>query len=381
MNAWAERARALRGDIEDARAEMEALRRLPDALADKFAAAELYRLCVPKAYGGLETTPREMVETLEALAETDASAAWCVMIGATTGALAAYVDIDVAHDVFAPAAHIVTGVYAPMGRATLEGDHYRASGQWKWNSGGQNSHWLSGGCLILENGKPKMAGDTPEMRMLLFPRADVTFIDTWHTGGLRGTGSGDMAVKDLLVSRARSVSFGGDAPRIAAPLYRFPVFGLLAIGIAGVMSGNAKAALSEFAAAASGKKMPTGRLLSERSTIQAAFAQAEAEYGGARALLMGEIDAAWDEAQGGAEISVPQRARVRLAATHMVRTSAEVVRRVQDLAGGASVFTSDPLQRRLRDAQTATAHVMTGPATYEMTGRVLLGGTASTGEL
>ncbi len=96
---------------------------------------------------------------------------------------------------------------------------------------------------------------------------------------------------------------------------------------------------------------------------------------------MEEIDAAWREAQGEAAISLSQRARLRLAATHMTRTAADVVRRVQDLAGGASVFLGDALHRRLNDAQTATAHIMIGPATYELTGRALLGGTVSTSEL
>jgi alkylation response protein AidB-like acyl-CoA dehydrogenase len=72
---------------------------------------------------------------------------------------------------------------------------------------------------------------------------------------------------------------------------------------------------------------------------------------------------------------------IRLAATHLTRTAADVVRVVQDLAGGSGVFLADPLLRRLADAQTMTAHVMTAPATYELTGRVLLGVPVSALEL
>ena len=60
---------------------------------------------------------RALAETLEALAEADASAAWVAMIGATTGALAAYLAPDAAREIFSDADSIVTGVYAPMGRA------------------------------------------------------------------------------------------------------------------------------------------------------------------------------------------------------------------------------------------------------------------------
>jgi alkylation response protein AidB-like acyl-CoA dehydrogenase len=217
--------------------------------------------------------------------------------------------------------------------------------------------------------------------MVLAPASEVSFVDTWRTSGLRGTGSGDMMMKDLRVPKARSVSLLEDKPRVTAPLYAFPVFGLLAMGIASVASGNARAALTEFAAAAVGKRLPNGRTLAERGTTQAMFAQAQADYAAARAFFMEEIDNAWREAQGEAAISLRRRAMLRLAATHVTRTAASVIRRVQDFAGGASVFLHDSLHRRLNDAQTATAHIMIGPATYELTGRVLLGGSASTSEL
>ena len=382
MSSVLDRARALAPDIIAARGEMDAARRLPDHLALKFREAGLYRLCIPEAYDGLEAPPRTTVETLEALAEADASAAWCAMISATTGSFGAYLDDDVAGDIFSSPELVFSGVYAPMGKAEVEGDSYRVSGRWKWNSGGQNATWLCGGAMIFENGAPRMLTEKlPEHRMMLFPASEVEFVDTWHTSGLRGSGSGDMMVKGLLVPRNRTVSLITDKPRIAAPLYKFPAFGLLAIGIAAVASGNARSALREFAAEAAGKKLPGGRTLAERGTVQATFAQAAASLEAARAFLLAEVDAAWGEAQTAPAISLDQRARLRLAATHMTRTAAEVVRTVQDLAGGGAVFLASTLQRRLADAQTMTAHIMIAPATYELTGRALLGVPVSSAEL
>ena len=382
MNTIVDRARELAPDIIAAAPDMDALRRLPDHLAVRFRDAGLYRLCIPKAYDGLEAPPRVIVETLEALAEADASAAWCVMISATTGAFGAYLSDDLGRSIFADPALVFSGVYAPMGKAVLEGDGYRVTGRWKWNSGGQNATWLCGGCTIYENGAPRMLTDKiPDHRMMLFPASDVAFIDTWHTSGLRGSGSGDMAVENLLVPAARSVSLITDRPRVATPLYTFPVFGLLALGIAAVASGNASAALKEFAAEASSKRLPGGRLLAERGTVQATFSEASARLRAARASLLAEVDAAWSEAQSAPAISLAQRAHLRLAATHMVRTAAEIVRTVQDLAGGGGVFLASSLHRRLADAQTMTAHIMVAPATYELTGRALLGVPVSTAEL
>jgi alkylation response protein AidB-like acyl-CoA dehydrogenase len=382
MSEWVECARALKDDILAARERMDAERRCPDDLAQKLAAAGLFRLCVPEVYGGVEAHPRALAETIEALAETDASTAWCVMIGATTGALAGYLPPDAAREIFAPPDAIVTGVYAPMGKADVEGEHYRLAGRWKWNSAGQISHWLAVGCRIIENGAPKLdAGGAPMQRMMLVPRSAVSFIDTWRTSGLRGTGSGDMMIQEALAGQSHSVSLADDTPRVKRPLYAFPVFGLLALGIAAVASGNAKAALDEFAATASAKRAPGGRTLAERSATQVLFAHAYADYSAARAWLMSEIDAAWHAASTAADIAIERRASLRLAATHMTRTSADVVRRLQDFAGGGAVFEGDPLHRRLNDAQTATAHIMIGPATYELTGRALLGAPVSGREL
>ena len=44
-----------------------------------------------------------------------------------------------------------------------------------------------------------------------------------------------------------------------------------------------------------------------------------------------------------------------------------------DLAGGTAIYDGSPLQRRFRDAHTATAHLQVNAASRELQGRVLLG--------
>jgi alkylation response protein AidB-like acyl-CoA dehydrogenase len=191
---------------------------------------------------------------------------------------------------------------------------------------------------------------------------------------MRGTGSGDMSAKDVRVPQGRSVSFLTDRPRDAGPLYAFPPFGLLALGIAAVASGNARAALDDLKALAMTKKgAGSSRTLAERGTVQAEYARADAALEAARALVARDIAAAWDRAVRGEPLDTPSRARLRLAATHMVRTAADVTRTAYDLAGGTAVYAIHPLQRRFRDAHVATQHMMIAPPTYELAGRVLLG--------
>ena len=210
--------------------------------------------------------------------------------------------------------------------------------------------------------------------MMFFRRDEVELIDTWEASGLRGTGSGDMAVSAVRVPKARTVSFITDTPQESGPLYGFPPFGLLALGIAAVASGNARAALDDLRVLATTKKgAGSSRTLAERGVIQADFAKAEAQLRAARALVDVTIAEAWGQAQRGERFDTNLRARLRLAATHLVRTAADVVRSAYDMAGGTAVYATHPLQRRFRDSHVATQHMMVGGSTYELTGRVLLG--------
>ncbi len=368
-------ARSLQPRIRAAANEAEQQRRMSSGLAHDLAEAGLFRMLVPRSIGGLELDVRAILEAIEAVAEADASAGWCVMIGSTTGLLAAYLPTDLSRDIYGDPMMITGGVVAPMGKAILANDTYSVTGRWRWTSGGQNCGWLGGGAVIIEDGQMRMLPNgMPDHRMMIFPAAEAELIDTWHTAGLCGTGSLDMQVKGLRVPRARSVSLLVDKPVEEGALYAFPAFGLLALGIAAVTSGNARGAAAEFMALAANKKTAAGgKTLAQRAPVQVTFAQAEAALRGARALLFEEVEAAWAGAQQGGAVSMAQRAALRLAATHMARTAATYVRTLHDEAGGAAVFLENTLQRRLRDAQTMTAHIMVAPATWELTGRVLLG--------
>jgi alkylation response protein AidB-like acyl-CoA dehydrogenase len=244
---------------------------------------------------------------------------------------------------------------------------YRVTGRWRFASGCQHCDWLMGGCIVQDGG-------SPHARMVFFPVRDAEIIDTWTVSGLRGTGSHDMAVRDLRVPVARSVSITDDRPVAPGPLYAFPIFGLLAVGIAAVAVGIARGALDEIEHLATAKT-PTGgrRLLAERPTVQAQIAEAEATAGAARAFLSEVVDEAWHAARAAGAIPVPVRARVRLAATHATAAAARAVDVAYTAGGGTAVYAESPLQRAFRDIHVVTQHMMVAPATWELAGRVLLG--------
>lgn len=372
-------ADAFSDELAQRAAEVEANRFLPQDLAAKFAEAGFYRLCIPEACGGLEANPRFLVEVVERLARGDASPAWCVMIGATTGLLAGFMPPGEAQAVFGAPDVISAGVFAPRGKAVREVrdgvEGYRATGCWQWGSGSRNATWIAGGCLIMgEDGKPETAPEgVPQNRMLIFPKNEVTLLDTWDVSGLNGTGSTDFEVSDVFVPASQAISLISDKP-LARPLYAFPTFGLLSIGIAGVALGAARGAIDDLVGTATAKK-PQGssKTLAERAKAHLDVSEAEALTRSARAYLYEAIDAAWEAATQHGEITEAHRRDLRHASVHAVKSAGRTIDLMYTLAGGSSVYRSHALQRRFRDIHVATQHAMVADATYELTGRLFLG--------
>jgi len=368
-------AKALAPEIRARADEIEKGRQLPQDLAKTMARAGLFRMLVPAHIGGLESDPWTIVETIEAAATADASAGWCVMIAATTCLKSAFLDEDVARDIYGDPNVICGGVFQPAGRAQVAGTDFVVSGQWQWASGSPNCDWLSGGCLVVDDGEVrKLPNGVADARMVIFPAAEATLLDDWHVAGLCGSGSGSMVVDNLRVAQRYSVSIVTDKPKMGGALYAFPSFGMLALGVASVALGNAQAALDDLIGVAANKTpQASRRVLAKRAHAQVALAEKTAALRSARCYAEDCVGQAWDDAKGKGEISVEARTNLRLACTHAVRTGADVCRAMYELGGGSSLFLTSPLQRRFRDAYAMTQHMITAPATYELTGRILMG--------
>jgi alkylation response protein AidB-like acyl-CoA dehydrogenase len=371
-----ESARSLAEVVREAADDTERNRRVSPSLVARLAEAGLFRLCVPRLLGGLEADVSTLIRAIEELSQADGSTGWCLMIGATSGVVAGYLPDADAREIYGRDPNVVTGgVFAPKGTAVGAGNEYRVSGRWAFASGCQHCAWLMGGCVVTEDGKPVvLPSGAPDSRMVLFPASDARIHDTWTVSGLRGTGSHDIEVTDLRVPKSRSVSIVTDRPRESGALYLFPVFGLLAIGVASVAIGIARSALDEFRSIAGGK-IPTGsrRRLADRAVTQAEVAQSEATLRSARAFLFDAVGEAWQDAVREGVLPLERRAAIRLAATNAAIASARAVDVAYNAGGGSSIYDSSPLQRQFRDVHAVTQHVMVSPATWELAGRILLG--------
>ena len=355
----------------------EQARALSAELVTGLREAGLMRAGAPAGLGALEAPPAVTLACAERIAQGDASAGWCVSIACTSSLLAGWMPEAGAAEVLGGADDVAAGVWAPRGRATPVDGGLRVSGRWAFCSGISHSDWLFAGC-VLENGD---ADAPPQLRVAALPTAELEILDTWHTGGLRATGSNDAVAEDLFVPSEHVLSLLGSEPRLDERLYRFPAFGYFALSIAAAALGNARGAIDDLIELALGKVgLGQTRTLAERPATQGAVAQAEASLRAARALYYEAVEAAWDAAAEG-PVGTDERLGLRLAATNAVQSAATVARTMYDLGGGTAIYEHSPLQRRFRDAHTATAHFQVSLPTYELMGRVLLGLPARTEQL
>jgi indole-3-acetate monooxygenase len=364
LDAAAEELSALARELAPA---IEAKRALPDELLGALRASGLFRAGAPAAIGAPEAPPAVTLRCAEAVARGDASAGWCVSIAATSSLLAGWLAPDGVAEVFGDPENVAAGVWAPRGSARRVDRGYRVSGRWAFCSGIMHSDYLFGGCMVEDDG-----GGAPTVRVLGMPTSELEIIDTWHTSGLRGTGSHDAVADDVFVPDCRGLSLL-DPPTCEAALYRFPSFAFFALSIAAAALGNARGAIQDLVTLAAGKVgLGSSRTLAQRPATWTVVAEAEASLRAARAFYYQAIEEAWAAAKSLEPVSVELRTGLRLAATHAVRTAADVARSMYDLGGGSAIYDDSPLQRRFRDAHTATGHFQVNPATWELTGRLLL---------
>jgi indole-3-acetate monooxygenase len=363
--------------------QIERERSLPAQLRAELVEAGLFALCLPRALGGFEAQPADMIRAIAELARADGATAWCAAIASTSSLLGAYLPEEDARLIYREGQGVSGGVFAPRGRAERLDGGYRVSGRWSFVSGVGHCDWVMGGCIVFNGENPELLENGgPNVRLMLMPIDSVEVIDTWSVSGLRGTGSHDMTVDEEFVPAARGVSLFTDRPREEGALYSFPLFGLLAVGIASVALGIARGAIDDLITLA-GAKTPAASLktLAKRPALQADVARAEASLRAARALMIGEAEGAWAAVETGEPISDGHRMGLRLAATQASGAAAEVVTAMYHAGGGSSIYDSSPLQRRLRDVHVATQHMMVAPMTWELTGRLLLGLPTDTAQL
>ena len=365
-------ARALGGYLLEKSDEIEEARRLPHEVATRLREAGMFRLMMPKEWGGPEMCPAEQVEVIEELAKANASAAWCVMIGCDSGFFAGFLETDAAREIYPSLDMVTAGSATPSGRAEQVSGGYRVTGQWSFGSGVTHADVVGLACVVYQNGAPIKKGQgTPASCLFLTPASNVEIVDNWRTTGMRGTGSCDYSVKDLFVPERFLCNIRPPARRPGVLWRRSTNF---LPKVAGVPLGMARAALDyAIDTIKSRVEIPSGRPLRNSGRLQSVIAEAEMMLGAARSYVFLAMQREWARLEKDEQPSIRERTDAWLSRVNAAQAAREIIRMLYDALGSASIYSErSPLDRALRDVETVCQHVVMQRKTLAMAGTLLL---------
>lgn len=357
--------------------EAETERRLPVVVALAMRDQGLFRMWKPRAFGGYEVDPMTAFRVFEEVSRIDSAAGWNLQLSCGAEPFGAWFSDDGAQEAFNHPNGILGGAFFPPRKAVAEKGGYRLSGQTPFASGAHHCGWFMGLAHAYDGGQPRLWDNgEPVTLITAFPANDVQILDTWHTLGMRGTGSHDILLSDVFVPERRAallVPRKTSGSAYQGPLYRYTAWASIA-ALSSVSLGIARAAIDEFIELG-GKKAPayTARTLKDRSTVQMALGQAEAILGAARAYLYEALQEVWERVCNGEFIDLPGKIKLQLAGTHAAASAVQAVDLVQSAVGTSGVRQTHPFERHFRDVHTIMHHGYISPSRYESVGQLLFG--------
>ena len=364
----------LRPVIEAHRDAAEQERRVAAPVIEAMQKEGMFKLWLPKEYGGFELDFPSYLEVVRALSTIDPSVGWIQANTGTSATQAALLPEAGAREVFGSGA-LTAGSITPRGRAIPVEGGYRVSGQWPLASGCHFAEWLGGNCLVFEGEVPRLGpGGAPDFTLMFVPRSECRILDTWYSTGMRGTGSTDYVVEDVFVPEHRTFPLFTAQSRLASPLYKIRIEMLFLTALANVGLGIARAAIDSFVELAKAKTPTLSQDgLATRPTIHAEVARAEALHQAAVSSLHDvarQIDTAVTTGD-----SVPDdlEAKRRLACVFAAEACEKVVDSMYRLGGVSSIYQGHRLDRCLRDIHTVNQHLAVNPVWWEKTGQYYFG--------
>ncbi|MGO9384908.1 MAG: acyl-CoA dehydrogenase [Mycobacterium sp.] len=339
--------------------EAERLRRLPAATVSEFKQTELFRLLLPARFGGVQASFPELLQPVRLMAHGCASSAWTLGFYALHNWMLSLFDPRAQEEVFSSGPVLAPAPLAPTGRGVPADGGVRLTGRWSWATGALDADWVIVGALIERR-------DGIDPALVVVPAGEVEVADTWHTAGMRGTGSHDVIITDAFIPEHRIVAvadiYAGTAPGARAhnaPTYRWPMVPALAL-VASMPVLGAAERVSELFAERLGS-----RVLAYSGVAQKDQPAAQIRLGHARVRLRALLALITETADGieqivarGDQVSRAVRADARLAAAHTVHECRAIIADLLEASGAGAQFLSNPLQRAKRDVDIAAGHVV-----------------------
>ena len=241
-----ERAKALRPLLKKNAAATEDGRRVSEENIQAIADSGLFRITVPRRYGGYEVNIRTKLEVSAALAEGCGSTAWAVTLINVCNWFTSLYSQKAQDEVFGanPNAR-VAGVFAPSAKTRRVDGGMIVTGKWYYSSGSLHATWGLVGVPVVNE-----AGVQVDQGLALIPMEQLSIEDTWYVTGMKGTGSNALVANEVFVPDYRILSLPraieGDYPtehKHEEALYRAAFVPVAVLVLVGPQLGMGRAAL------------------------------------------------------------------------------------------------------------------------------------------
>ena len=344
-------------------------RRVPQVVIKALKDAGLVRMMTPKSLGGLETDPVTCARVVEEVSRFDSATGWTLQAANSGDFYCARLPDAGAQEIYAngPDTVIALAIHPPMEAIPVDGG-YRVSGQNPLGSNISDADWFM---TLVQS--PGVAG----LRGAFIAKKDLSVVDTWQSMGMRGTDSNDVAVKDAFVPTARTWPLQPvfePGRHFTGPLYAYPSLGEGIFILAPVALGIATQAVNEFKRLAQAKTpFMSATALRERPVAQMAMGKADGVLYAARAFFYETVAEAWERTVARQASTKEEKAKLLLAAVHLMQSSVEAVDHVCGVSGTSGIYARSPLERAFRDIHTLRHHGFVSESRYGTYSQVILG--------
>ena len=348
---------------------------LPPELAQAMNDQGLLRLYVPKVLGGPELDPLTAFHVVEEISRADGSAGWCSFNGTALTAASSRISIQAAKELFGDPPDVsASGSARSGGTAKVTQGGFIVSGRWNYLSGVDHAKCLFLNCDVVDDNGPVVAEDgSPVNRVVIVPLESGEVHITWSTMGMRGTASNDASFSDLFVPESHTYS-RTEPGYHDNPLYNPQTAILCSWTLAAANAlGMARGAMESFKRLATEASTNSPTLLRDRSTVQTTVGECEAMIGAGRSYVLSAVGSMWESQVARNADLLDKAVHARLAITHGIRQSVQVVEKLFYAAGTGAIHESNGIERFFRDLHVSGQHLSGLHSNYEFGGQMLLG--------
>ncbi|MER6030048.1 acyl-CoA dehydrogenase family protein [Streptomyces sp. NPDC001851] len=357
--------------------EAEDRRWIPDENIELLEKAGVFRLAVPRRFGGYEASLADQIAVVEEISRGCGSTGWVAGAWVQGAWVASLYPDEVQEEIFADGDVRISGGLAPTASATPADGGYVLNGSWNFNTGCRGARWNFVAAIV------EHPDGTPEPVYALVPMDELDIADDWHVSAAIGTGSFTTTATNVFVPARRVAgaaelvtgTTGGRSNAGATGRNYGLITYVSAVSLA-VYLGIAQGAYESFVARVPGRGITYTNWTdqAQHPLTQVKVASAANRITAARALVDGCVQLLQQRADAGEHPSVEDSVTVRGRSGFAIQLAKEAVEELHDVTGASALARKEPFQRFYRDMEGLSRHGMMTPYTnLELHGRFLLG--------